>query len=81
MTDHGSQFYANAEEYKQKGTSKFEKELVRLDIRHILARVNHTQTNGKLERFHGKLQCKLGIFTESDYIKTVRVTDSNPHVQ
>ena len=79
LTDHGSQFYANAGEYKQKGASEFEKELVRLDIKHILARVNHPQTNGKLERFHGELQRKLGIFTESDYTKTVRVTDSNPH--
>ena len=80
LTDHSSQFYANAGEYKQKGASEFEKELVRLDIKHILARVNHPQTNGKLERFHGELQCKLGIFTESDYTKTVRITDSNPHV-
>ena len=80
LTDHGSQFYANAGEYKQKGASEFEKELVALDIKHILARVNHPQTNGKLERFHGELQRKLGIFTESDYTKTVRITDSNPHV-
>ena len=42
--------------------------------------MNHPQTNGKLERFHGELQRKLGVFTESDYTKTVRVTDSNPHV-
>ena len=41
LTDHGSQFYANAGEYKQKGASEFEKELVRLDIKHMLARVNH----------------------------------------
>ena len=53
--------------------------MVRLDIRHMLARVNHPQTNGKLERFCGELQRRLGIFIESDYTKTVRVTDSNPH--
>ena len=73
MTDHGSQFYANAGEYRQKGASEFEKELVRLDIKRILARVNHPQTNGKLELFHGELQRKLGIFTESDYTKTVEL--------
>ena len=27
-----------------------------LGIRHILARVNHAQTNGKLKRFHGEIQ-------------------------
>ena len=42
----------------------FEQELVRLGIRHILARVNHTQTNGKLERFHGEIQRKLNRFED-----------------
>ncbi len=40
---------------KKKGPSKFEKKLVDLDIKHILARVNHPQTNGKLERLHGEI--------------------------
>ncbi len=62
MTDHGSQFYSNASEYKKKGASEFEQELVRLEIRHILASVGHPQTNGKLERFHGELQRKLHLF-------------------
>ena len=50
-----SQFYASESEHKKKGASEFEQELVRLGIRHILARVNHPQTNGKLERFHGEI--------------------------
>ena len=49
LTDHGSQFYANQAEYKRKGVSRFEQELVRLGIKHIMARVNRPQTNGKLE--------------------------------
>ena len=72
LTDHGSQFYANASEHKRKGESEFEKELARLDIKHILARVRHPQTNGKLERFHGELQRKLPPFIEASADKTVR---------
>jgi len=66
LTDHGSQFYANQAEYKRKGASRFEQELVRLEIKHILARVNHPQTNGKLERFHGEIQRKQKWFDGID---------------
>ena len=55
LTDHGSQFYANRAECKKKGESMYEKVLVTLEIKHVLDRVNHPQTNGKLERFHGEL--------------------------
>ena len=65
-TDRGSQFYANKSEYKRDGASEFEKELVVLGIRHMLARVNHPQTNGKLERFHGEVQRKLRLFDDVD---------------
>ena len=37
LSDHGSQFFANAGEIKRKGVSDFEKKLVGLGIRHILA--------------------------------------------
>jgi putative transposase len=53
LTDHGPQFYANEGERKEKGVSRFEAFLVDQGIRHIFARVNHPQTNGKLERFYG----------------------------
>ena len=62
MTDRGSQFYATASEAKRKGASEFEKRLVELGIRQILAGVRHPQTNGKLERLHGELQRKLPEF-------------------
>ena len=64
LTDHGSQFYANESESKKKGTSQYELKLAELDIRHILARVKHPQTNGKLERFHGELQRKMKFFVD-----------------
>lgn len=53
LTDRGSQFYANGGERKEKGVSQFEQYLAESGIKHILARVNHPQTNGKLERFYG----------------------------
>jgi len=41
LTDHCSQFYANKSEYKRRGATQFEKELVKLEIKHILDIVNH----------------------------------------
>ena len=64
LTDRGSQFYASESESKRKGASEFEQELARLEIRHILARAGHPQTNGKLERFHGEIQRKQKWFAD-----------------
>jgi putative transposase len=66
LTDRGSQFYANESEYKTRGATEFEKTPVQLGIKHILARVNHPQTNGKLERFHGEIQRKQKWFESID---------------
>ena len=66
LTDRGSQFYANKSEYKRNGATEFEKESRILEIRHILVRVNHPQTNGKLERFHGEVQRKMKYFEDVD---------------
>jgi putative transposase len=59
LTDRGSQFYANKGERKEKGISQFEQHLADREIKHILCRVNHPQTNGKLERFYGVLEDKM----------------------
>ena len=66
LTDHGSQFYASQSECKRKGTSQFEQEPVKLEIRHVMARVNRPQANGKLERFHGEIQRKQRWFGTID---------------
>jgi putative transposase len=58
LTDRGSQFHANEGERKEKGVSQFEQHLADNEIKHILCRVNHPQTNGKLERFYGVLEDK-----------------------
>jgi len=59
LTDRGSQFYANEGERKEKGVSQFERYLAEQGIKHLLCRINHPQTNGKLERFYGVLEDKM----------------------
>ena len=80
LTDRGSQFYATESEAKKKGVSRFEQRLVELDIKHILARVKHPQTNGKLERLHGELQRKLRLFANLSAAKTRRGAPEGSHV-
>ena len=66
LTDRGSQFYANEGERKEKGISQFEQYLADNGIKHILCRVNHPQTNGKLERFYGVYEQKQHQFKSID---------------
>ncbi len=47
---------------ERKAKHKFREFLKENGIRHILARVNHPQTNGKIERFFGLLEQKLHLF-------------------
>ena len=61
MINRDSQFYINASEAK-KESSAFEKRLVELGIRQILADIMYPQTNGKLERLHRKIQHNLPEF-------------------
>ena len=66
LTDRGSQFYANEGERHEKGTSQFEAYLTEQGIKHLLCRVNHPQTNGKLERFYGVYEQKRHQFRSID---------------
>jgi putative transposase len=66
LTDRGSQFYANEGERKEKGISQFEAYLAEHGIKHLLCRVNHPQTNGKLERFYGVYEQKQHQFKSVD---------------
>jgi len=66
LTDRGSQFYASEGERKEKGVSQFEQCLADHGIKHILCRVNHPQTNGKLERFYGVYDQKRHQFKSID---------------
>jgi putative transposase len=66
LTDRGSQFYANEGERREKGISQFEAYLAEQGIKHILCRVNHPQTNGKLERIYGVYEQKRHQFKSID---------------
>jgi putative transposase len=66
LTDRGSQFYANESERREKGISQFEAYLAEQGIKHVLCRVNHPQTNGKLERFYGVYEQKRHQFRSID---------------
>jgi transposase InsO family protein len=52
LTDHGTQFCVNRRDIKDSAVHEYELFLRQSGIRHILCRVNHPQTNGKLEKFH-----------------------------
>lgn len=70
LTDHGSQLYANFGEIKSVGISKFQQYLVNRKINHILGRVQHPQTNGKIERFFETFQSKIGHFNSIEEFVT-----------
>jgi transposase InsO family protein len=53
ITDRGSQFYANKRDKETNSNNIFEKFLENNNIKHIISRINHLQTNGKEEKwFH-----------------------------
>jgi transposase InsO family protein len=62
LTDHGSQFYANSGEIKAAAISTFQQYLVGKKINHILGRVYHPQTNGKIERFYETFQEAITLY-------------------
>ena len=62
LTDNGSQFYANSGEIKSHGVYRFQQYLADRKVRHILGRVHHPQTNGKIERFYETFQSKIHHF-------------------
>ena len=62
----------------RRGEARFESELVVRGIRHILACVNHPHTNGKLERFYGKVQRKLPLFVASSVGNAFRAPKGSP---
>ena len=66
LTDRGSQFYANESERREKGISQFEAYLAEQGIKHLICRVNHPQTNGKLERIYGVYEQKQHQFRSID---------------
>ena len=66
LSDHGSTFYAVEAREREKGLTEFERYLLRNHIRQILGRVNHPQTNGKIEKWFDVLEKKLKFFPSVD---------------
>jgi putative transposase len=65
LTDRGTQFYATESEEREKGLARFERFLISSEIRQILGRVQHPQTNGKIERFFRTVEEKLPKFNNN----------------
>jgi putative transposase len=80
MTDHGAVYYANKCPPEIQNT-QFRLTLNALGIRHVLARVNRPQTNGKIERFFGsyKTEFMTGSFrTVGEYVR--HYNEDRPHM-
>ena len=79
MTDHGSQFFANEAEGRRRGEAAFEAELRRLGIRHVMARIAHPQTNGKIERVHKEIERRLASFEAESAMTATRCDRPGGH--
>ena len=66
LSDRGIQFYAIEVEAREKGLTEFETYLMRNHIRHILGRVSHPQTNGKVEKLFDEVGKKIRWFPSID---------------
>ena len=62
ITDHGPQFTANKFDSKGNAYSQFEEFCKDNKIKHILCRVKHPQSNGKIERWFGLYKQKGKFF-------------------
>jgi len=63
LSDHGTTFYSVESERREKGMTEFERCLLKHKIRFILGRVNHPQTNGKIEKFFDIFEQKIKWFS------------------
>ena len=80
LTDRGIQFYANESEEREKGATVFERFLVENEIKQVLSRVMHPQTNGKVERFFRTVKEKLPEFGGSVDELVEWYNEVRPHV-
>ena len=66
LTGRDVQFYASGKMGEPAASNGFQQYLAQEGIDHILARVNHPQTNGKIERWFGELKRKIKHFNSVD---------------
>jgi len=56
IMDHGSEFGAHRINEKDEWDSEFKQHILKYEIKPILARVKHPQTNGKIEKWFDTYQ-------------------------
>jgi putative transposase len=66
ITDHGSQFFANKSDKNGVSECDFGRFLAENRIKHILARVEHPQTNGKIEKWFHTYEKSRKLFDDFD---------------
>jgi putative transposase len=66
LTDHGTQFVSARD--REHAQHTFKDFLNQHEIKHIIARVKHPQTNGKIERFFGEVERRIRKFGSIDKI-------------
>ena len=66
LTDHGIQFVPSKN--REKADHRFKDFLEENGIKHIVARIKHPQTNGKIERFFGEVERRLEKFESVDAV-------------
>lgn len=71
LTGRDAQFYASDKKGKPSGKTKFQLFLEANNIRHILARVSHPQTCGKIERFFGEVERRLYTWHDFNTVEEV----------
>lgn len=62
ITDHGAQFYANKKDSDGKGEAEFQKFCKEMGIKHLLCKIKHPQTNGKIEKWNHTYELHRHIF-------------------
>ncbi|MGC8970372.1 MAG: integrase core domain-containing protein, partial [Conexivisphaera sp.] len=65
-SDHESTFYAVEADGRERGLTEFEGFLLREKIRLIVGRVDHPQTNGKMEKFFDTFERNVRNFDTVD---------------
>ena len=66
LSDHGITFYAVESDERDKGLTDFENFLIKEKITLIVDRVDHPQTNGKVEKFFDIFEKKVKFFDSVD---------------
>jgi putative transposase len=66
LTDHGTQFVSARD--RKHAQHKFKDFLDHHEIKHIVARMKHPQTNGKIEGFYGEVERRIRKFGSIDKI-------------